>query len=139
MKLEQRLRRLDRLGRIRIIDSLRDALRADDRVVFAYIHGSILSEEAVRDIDLAVWLQPGVDPLGYILAEGLKLEEMVGVPVDIHVLNEAPIPFRYTVYTRGTPILVRDEYLHEVEVVKTILAYSVLQLLRRKAEGMRDC
>ncbi len=136
MKLENRPRRLTPSEKRKIIEKIKAILEKDERIAFAYIHGSIVeNSNTVRDIDIAVWLKPGIDHLEYALEMGLKLELELGAPVDLHVLNNAPPPFKYSVYTKGKPIVVHDPMQHDMEVVKTILMYSDLQLLRRTIEN----
>ena len=135
MKLEQKLRVLAESEKQRIIEHLCKLLCKDDRVVFAYLHGSILEDGPIRDVDIAVWLRDGTDSLEYVLDAGLKLEMVLGLPIDIQVLNNSSIVFRYMVYTRGLPLCVKDWLLHDMETARTQLMYSDLQLLRRIAEG----
>ncbi len=135
MKLEQRLRELSEEEKRRVERALREVLESDNEVVFAYLHGSFLEGGPVRDVDVAVWLREGVDPLQYALKEGLKLELRLGLPVDVQALNSAPVTFKYVVYTKGLPIVVKDEELHDLEVAKTVLMYSDLVTLREKAGG----
>ena len=112
---------------------MRELLERDEDVVFAYLHGSLVEGEAVRDVDVAVWLRENVDPLEYILERGLEIEEHLGLSVDIQPLNKAPVTFRYHVYTCGTPLVVKDKLLHDTEIARTILVYSDLLILRKYA------
>jgi len=137
VKLEQRPRRLSRREREELLERLRRLLKRDERVVFAYVHGSILRRDTVRDVDVAVWLRDGVDPLDYILEEGLRLERQLGLPVDIQVLNEAPPGFRVSVYRSGVPLVVRDPGFHALERAKATLMYSDWRMLRWKVERLR--
>ena len=134
MKLERKPRVLGE-ERLRLIEVLRAELERDEAVVFAYLHGSLLEGGPARDVDVAVWLRGGVDPLDYVLRRGLELELTLGVPVDLQVLNGAPVVFRRHVYARGPPLLVRDRALHDLEVARTALEYADLKLLARLARG----
>ena len=135
LKLEQRLHRMPRGERLRLVKKLRGLLAGDERVVFAYLYGSFLTGEAFRDLDVAVWLRPGVDPLEYVLREGLRLEEQLGLPVDITVLNSAPPALRHRVYTTGIPLVVRDPLLHGLETAAAALMVMELRQLRRWGAG----
>ncbi len=137
MKLEQRLRKLSREERRRVVRALQGALGSDDKVLFAYLHGSLLEGGPVRDVDVAVWLRNDVDPLEYVVKEGLRLELNLNLPVDVQVLNVAPVTFKYVVYTKGLPIVVKDVRLHDLEVAKTMLMYVELVMLREKARTRR--
>lgn len=135
MKLEQKLRRLSREERLRLVEKLREIFGRDKAVLFAYLHGSIVGEGPLRDVDVAVWLRGGIDPVDYILRKALEVEAHVGMPVDIQVLNLAPPTFRYTVYTRGLLLVVNDRVAHDLEVAKATLIYIDLRILRRSARG----
>ncbi len=132
MKLEQKLYKLSKGDKQRLIEKLRNIFKNSSEVAFAYLHGSMLREGPIRDIDVAVWLHRNTDPLNYVIEKGLEIEQLLGFPVDIQVLNVAPVTFRYVVYTRGIPVIVNDAYLHSLEVAKTILMYLDLKFLRKK-------
>lgn len=136
MKLESRPRSLGPGERRRIIEEARSLLEENRDTVFAYLHGSLLGEGPVRDVDLAAWIRSGVDPLDYVLRLGLALEERIGIPVDVQVLNTAPPPFRYRVYKRGLLLVVRDRVVHDLEVAKAPLMYSDVVVLRRIASHL---
>jgi hypothetical protein len=104
--------------RDRIIRTIREHLDPRPEILFAVLHGSFATGGAYRDIDVAVWLDPTFAPprgVGlYALDLAIDLQLAVGVPVDVQVLNAAPLAFRYHALG-GQPILVRDpELFHEV-------------------------
>lgn len=80
-------------------------------IVLAVLHGSFAQGAAFRDIDVAVWLDPArVAPdawFRYALDLSVQLHLKVGRPVDVRVVNDAPLAFRYQVL-RGHPLVVRD-------------------------------
>ena len=89
MRLEQRPRRLSRGLKQWIERVLRRELGRDERILFAYLRGSIVEHDAVRDVDVAVCLREFVNPLDYVLEKGLRLENILGLPVDIQCLTGA--------------------------------------------------
>ena len=75
----------------RIIDAVIKTLAEDERVVFAYLYGSLLSEGRGNDIDIAVYPNRRLD--AYSLAVDLKIEmhKKTAIPpdaFDIRLLNE---------------------------------------------------
>lgn len=85
-------------------------LAAKDGILFAYIHGSFVTGERFRDIDIAVFL---ANPHGRRIEEELSLESelslvMKNLPVDLRIMNDAPLSFRYNVIRYGRPVFVRD-------------------------------
>jgi predicted nucleotidyltransferase len=76
---------------------------------FAYIFGSFISETYFSDIDLGIVL--GVDlksPLDFEIELENRLEKIAKLPVDVRVLNYAPISFTQNVFRTGRVIL--DKY-----------------------------
>jgi len=90
---------------------LEQQLTGHPGVIFAYLHGSFVDEVRFRDLDVAVYLMPGViDPRrlrDYEAEVAMELETQLRVPVDVRILNDAPLAFRHHVL-KGRLLLVRD-------------------------------
>ncbi|MFH0924219.1 MAG: nucleotidyltransferase domain-containing protein [bacterium] len=89
---------------------------------FAYLHGSFLKADKFRDIDLAFYLD--IIPPSVIEFE-LRLEvdfnEIIHYPVDVRILNNAPLSFRYNVIKYGEAIVVMNDDLRaEFEEIAVI-------------------
>ena len=117
-----------------LVEGLRRALEARPEIAFAYLHGSFERGEPYRDIDVAVWMDPThgrvLDGVRYALDLSVDLQGALGAPIDVQVINEAPLAFRYHAL-RGRPIMVRDwEALHEVRA-RTWDAYFDFQPFAR--------
>jgi predicted nucleotidyltransferase len=92
-----------------ILRRLQEMLQANSAVVFAFVHGSFLKEGPFHDIDVAVFLDDTLeDPLDTLLELWDEVASQVEYPLDLRLLNEAPLAFRYNV-TRGRLIFARDE------------------------------
>jgi hypothetical protein len=100
--------------RDRLIQQLRDLLRNRPEILFALLHGSFLAGGLFRDVDLALYLEPGAIQReafrDYELEQGVRWSEALGLPVDVRLLNDAPVSFRYHAL-RGTVLFVQDEEL----------------------------
>ena len=98
------------------IQKLEGALAGLDDVVFAYLHGSFVGTEEFRDVDVAIYLNDhaviSVDTVEYEISLSLKLEEAIGLPLDVKILNHAPLSFRYHA-SAGRLLLTRDESARE--------------------------
>jgi len=85
-------------------------------VYLAYLHSSFVQGEEFRDVDVAVFLGAGAprstDDVEYEISLSLRLEKELGLPVDVKILNNAPLAFRYHA-SRGTLLLTRDESVRE--------------------------
>jgi len=86
-------------------------LQEHPEILFAYLHGSFLTNEFFNDIDLALYLRKIPDSLlEYELnMEVILSNVVVGAPVDVRLLNGAPLSFQYNVVKEGMPIIVHDD------------------------------
>jgi len=107
---------------------LRRELEGRGEVLLAIIYGSFIRGGEFRDVDLAVYLKPGVDPLRYALDLEGMLEEALGYPVDVKPLNEAPAWFTKRVLEEGRVLLdrvgvVERLYLKALDEEQTLHAH----------------
>ena len=105
---------------------LRELLAARPRVKLAFLFGSILRREKVRDVDVAIYTAPRLD-FRELLRLGTELEIALGVPVDLVQLPDLGPAFRLKILLRGRPVLIRDRQLYHRLVAA---AFSELQDLR---------
>ena len=96
-----------------VVEKIKAYLQSRPDIVFAYLHGSFLSGGRFKDIDIAVYLKP---PFASSLQVELDMEAELGkkvkrYPVEVRVLNHAPLSFRYNVIKHGEPIVVADDDL----------------------------
>jgi len=86
-------------------------LQEHPEILFAYLHGSFLTNEVFNDIDLAVYLRKTPASLvEYELNMELTLNKAVkGFPIDVRLLNGAPVSFQFSVVKEGMPIVVHDD------------------------------
>jgi predicted nucleotidyltransferase len=123
-----------------ILDTLQEVVEAAPPVAFAYVYGSLLEDRPFHDVDVAVYLDM-VDEQGmgrFALKLAVDLEKSLfercnrTLPVDVRVLNQAPLGFRYHVF-RGKLLFSRDEALRVQEVARTVGRYLDLEPLQRRA------
>jgi hypothetical protein len=97
--------------RARAADALRAILDARPEIRFACLHGSFARGEPYRDIDVAIWVDAAaVAPearVRYMLDLASGLELALGQRIDVQILNDAPLAFRYHALA-GEPLVVRD-------------------------------
>lgn len=76
---------------------------------FAYIFGSFATPGPFSDIDIAIYLEKPVDdPLDAEFDLENALEERIRLPVDVRILNKAPVSFCRNVIKEGTVIIDND-------------------------------
>ena len=79
------------LSREQIIDAVIKVLAKDDRVIFAYLYGSIVSEGKGNDIDIAVFPESRSDSHSLAVDLKIDLHKETGMPpdvFDVRVLSE---------------------------------------------------
>jgi hypothetical protein len=111
-----------------LIEQLAAALQNRDEVVFAYIYGSFAEGLPFHDIDVGVYTLEITEEesTNYSLILGQILSKELQVPVDIRVLNFAPVSFLYEVI-RGNLIFERNEEIRIRVVEQTIQRYLDLK------------
>jgi len=98
-----------------ILARIRDLLSDKPQVLFAYVHGSFAEGRAFRDVDVAAYLDPDASVsreglFAYSLSLSAEIDLAVsGVTVDLKLLNEAPLPFRFRVINSGKLLFSKEE------------------------------
>ena len=94
-----------------------DDLQQEDKVSFAYLHGSFLKDE-FNDIDLALYISERYfesmdkkEILDFELRKEVEISKSIGFQVDIRCLNDAPNSFCYSVIKNGELLFSEDESL----------------------------
>ncbi|MDI6774073.1 MAG: nucleotidyltransferase domain-containing protein [Verrucomicrobiota bacterium] len=100
-----------------LVRGIQPGLSRCREILFAYLHGSALRPGIFRDIDIALFIEPAVYDrlagqgrllLGFAIPLEMDLEALIGHKVDVHVLNDAPLSFRYRVVSSGVLVLDGD-------------------------------
>jgi predicted nucleotidyltransferase len=95
-----------------VIKKLKGSLAGEKNVIFAYLHGSFVHQDGFKDVDVAVYIgsPPGqvVDVADYEISLSIRLEKEMRLPIDVRVLNHAPLSYRYHA-SCGILLLTRDE------------------------------
>jgi predicted nucleotidyltransferase len=93
-----------------LLVKLRSELEGVSGLRFTYVYGSVLDGDRIHDVDVGVFLDQVTvaQQMNLVDALSVQLSAAVGFPVDIRVLNEAPLSFLYHVL-RGRLLLCRDE------------------------------
>lgn len=131
------MRRQFRAGpdeRERIGRALVTALKSEPDLEFAWIHGSFLTAEEFRDIDIGVHLSATAEVrLQRGLELAVRLDQEIGFPIDVRVLNDAPVTFLFHVFREGRLLLSRnDERLADL-MERTVREYLDAAPLLRQA------
>ncbi len=103
-------------------------------IFFAYLHGSFLKEN-FRDIDLAIYLEKPLEKkeaLRYEFEMERELENAVNFPVDVRILNQSPLSFRYNVFKEGNLLFSKDELIRSDFISLTLAMYHDFNFYRKR-------
>jgi predicted nucleotidyltransferase len=109
--MKEKLYSLTEIKKDSIASQIRECLGNCPEILFAYLHGSFVASEKFRDIDVAVFLgKLPPSPLEFELSMEAELcGALRGYPVDVRVLNNAPLSFRYNVIKFGKRLFAEDD------------------------------
>jgi hypothetical protein len=119
--------------RQRIKQYLAVELANDRSVAFAYLYGSFVERQPFHDIDVGVYLENGRADHVTVTALDLaqRLSERARMPVDVRILNVAPVSFLYHVL-RGQLVFCRDDAVLAEVMERTVSRYlDIAPLVRR--------
>lgn len=118
----------------RIRNTLVTALENEPDLEFAWLHGSFLAADEFHDIDIGVHLSATADVrLQRGLELAVRLDQEIGFPIDVRVLNDAPVTFLFHVFREGRLLLSRnDECLADL-MERTVREYLDAAPLLRQA------
>ncbi len=88
-----------------IVGRIKEYLDKRKEVLFAYIFGSFVKSDEFSDIDIALYVD-GDFSLKYEFEIEDDLEAILKIPVDVRVINNAPVSFSYGVLKDG--LLIKD-------------------------------
>lgn len=109
-----------------IIKKLTSLLKKEDKILFSFLHGSFLEGAQFNDIDIAVYIDERKihkgDALDYEFRLSAKLEETVKLPVDVKIINYAPLGFQYHA-TAGKLLTCKDNEVMADKVAEIRIFY----------------
>lgn len=111
-----------------------EALCGHPGIAFAYLYGSVLDSERVHDVDIGLYLEDDKIGEAHNLIEHIasRLTAELHMPVDIRVLNDAPLTFLYHVF-RGELLFSRNDELLTAMLEEVPRRYLDLAPLLRQA------
>lgn len=119
--------------RLKLLEKLSIRLKGLEGIAFAYVHGSFIEKSFFKDLDVAIRIRDLNEAFYYTVDSSAKMSIELKTPVDVQVLNGAPLPFKYYVFTRGKLLFSRDENLRLKLADESIRQYIDLRLLKEVA------
>ncbi len=93
--------------------------------MLAILYGSFLELEEFRDIDIAVYISKY--DLNTLFSIADRLEESLGYPVDVILLQEVPPRQRLRLLTRGLILIERISGLYEALIKQSLDEIALLE------------
>jgi len=111
-------RKTPAVEREKLVRAIKDRLLQEPDILFAYLHGSFLTEESFRDIDIGV-LTCVPKGLSFESDLSFELSKALGYDIDVRVINDAPVAFQMAVLRDGRLLLsqnddVRADFIEKV-------------------------
>jgi predicted nucleotidyltransferase len=117
-----------------MVEQLQLGMEAEESIRLAYLYGSVTFRPDPQDVDVAVWVS-GFQELNSAhkvetqLHLGAVLERCLCPrrPLDLLILNSAPLPMQFSVVRKGEVLLARSELeriRYEAWVVTAFLDFA---------------
>ena len=125
---------LDALNRERVVGQIVSYLEEKgEGIVVVYLFGSFNTEDEFSDIDLGIIVNDSMrDFLDFEIGLEAGLQKAVKYPVDVRVLNHAPISFCQNVIRFGRVIIDRDPNLRADFQGRVLKQYFDFSPFRRR-------
>jgi predicted nucleotidyltransferase len=93
-----------------LIGRIFSVLQQNEYILFAYIYGSFASNKEFNDIDVGIFISDEnmKSPLQMELDLEGELEDKIKTPVDVRIINHAPLSFIYNVLKSGFVAVDKD-------------------------------
>lgn len=114
---------------------LKEYFKDRSEVIFTYVFGSFVDANSFRDIDVGVYVSEGAqlgDGFDYALRMSVDLEHLVGCPVDVILMNDAPDHLIHSI-SKGRVVINRDDDARVDFITASWSRYFDIQQKRRQA------
>ena len=116
-----------------ILEDIASALERHGEIILAYVFGSFIHCHTFSDIDIGVLTGEDIDScLDFELNLEIEIEDIVNYPIDIRIINNAPLSFCQNVIRHGRVILESDADMHADFMGKILKEYFEFAPFRRR-------
>lgn len=93
----------------KLVKEIASQIEKRENIMFAYIFGSFVREERFSDIDIGIFCENSekIDSLRFELELEGEINSLTKFPVDVRIINHAPLSFAYHVIKEG--MVIKDE------------------------------
>lgn len=102
--------------------TIKKTLENINSIVFAYLHGTAVSSKNYNDIDIALFVNPkyyesiiqnSSPTLDFIIPLEQKLEQNLHLPIDMQIINNAPLAFRFNIVNHSIILIDKNPLARE--------------------------
>ncbi len=112
-----------------LVEKLRTLVSREEKIFIAIVYGSFTHRKFFRDIDLAVYTGGTVlDHLRFESRLCTKISKIIGVYVDVRIIDDAPAWFRLKVAHEGLLIYEKLPGAYTLFIKETIGDYQDLKI-----------
>jgi len=119
-----------------MVKKLKETLTKHSDIVLVFLFGSFVRGDitSFSDLDIAIYF---TGPVDFYRINDLRedISEMLGIEVDIVVLNTASPVIRMQVLKKGTLLINKDQRAYNENFVTTVKEYDDLKRTRKEIEG----
>lgn len=116
----------------KVFNLIKRVLSQDERVVFAYLFGSFVSEKSFQDIDIGIYTKnPEESP--FVISSDIKSQlshlareqdlNFIADQFDVRIINDAPFTFLKRVFKEGLLLVDRDADLRTDVIEQVSMKY----------------
>jgi len=116
-----------------LLDKLKNLIKENKSVLVAYLYGSEATGRAgvLSDIDIGILVKEDINKEDYIrfeieMASSIN-KDLPGKVIDVRIINNAPLDFRYRVIKEGKLIferIIKDRVDFEVSTIRNYLEFN---------------
>lgn len=133
-------RTADATERNKLGKAIKDRLSREPGLLFAYLHGSFVTSETFRDIDIGLYARDHTD-VSYEAALSYELSQTLGQEVEVKVINGAPVAFQMAVLRDDRLLFSSDDAVRTSfieEVGRRYRTYAHFRNVYMEAIGVND-
>jgi len=108
-------------------EAARSLLFVREKILIAYLYGSILTDHfrPDSDVDIALFLKPGTEMTTMELLElAGDLSSILGYEVHLGVVSSKFLVFAKEVLSNGKPLFIKDNGYHDLHIATLLSMYA---------------
>lgn len=119
-----------------VVEEIKDYLfKREGDIIFAYLYGSFIKDEAFRDIDVALFMKEPITDIFNIESDlSYELSTITNFSIEVRIINMAPVALQMAALRANYLLFSKDESIRTdfiQDVGKRYIEYSHLREMAR--------